>query len=193
MRAYPLDASLTLAEAAPKWFEEHKRHIMPNTIRNYTVCLKRLTEFMGGTALEDIGITQIRAYQAERVKKAGSYVINEELSVLQMILKESGQWKQVAEFYKPMRVPKRRAGHSLDQEQEQRLREVAFSQPKWRLAANCMTVMLSTTMGFGELRHVRRRDVDMKKRSIVVRDGAKNLYRDHPPEHCRIRGNELAH
>jgi integrase len=41
-----------------------------------------------------------------------------------------------------------------------------------------MMVMLSTTMGFGELRHIRRRDVDLKKRSLLVRDGAKNFYRD---------------
>ena len=33
-------------------------------------------------------------------------------------------------------------------------------------------------MGFGELRHIRRRDVDLKKRSLLVRDGAKNFYRD---------------
>jgi hypothetical protein len=38
--------------------------------------------------------------------------------------------------------------------------------------------MLSTTMGFGELRHIRRRDVDTKRRCITVRDGAKNFYRD---------------
>ena len=61
-----------------------------------------------------------------------------------------------------MRVPKRRGGHSISAEEERILREVAFSKPKWRLAAHCMMVMLSTTMGFGELRHVRRRDVDMR-------------------------------
>ena len=82
------------------------------------------------------------------------------------------------EFYKPMRVPKRRGGHSISADEERILREVAFSRPKWRLAAHCMTVMLSTTMGFGELRHVRRRDVDMKRKCITVRDGAKNFYRD---------------
>jgi len=41
-----------------------------------------------------------------------------------------------------------------------------------------MIVLLSTTMGFLELRHVRRRDVDLKKRSVLVRDGAKNFFRD---------------
>jgi integrase len=33
-------------------------------------------------------------------------------------------------------------------------------------------------MGFGELRYIRRRDVDMRRKSILVRDGAKNQYRD---------------
>jgi integrase len=38
-------------------------------------------------------------------------------------------------------------------------------------------VMLSTTMGYGELRHLRRRDVDMERGSVTVREGAKNSYR----------------
>jgi hypothetical protein len=75
-----------------------------------------------------------------------------------MILKEARCWKPIADLYKPLRVPKRRAGHSISADEERILREVAFSRPKWRLAAHCMMVMLSTTMGFGELRHVRRRD-----------------------------------
>jgi integrase len=41
-----------------------------------------------------------------------------------------------------------------------------------------MMVMLSTTMGFGELRQLRRLDVDMKRRSIFVREGAKNRFRN---------------
>ena len=63
-------------------------------------------------------------------------------------------------------------------EDEERLRAVAFSKPKWRLAAHCITIMLSTTMGFGELRQLRRRDVDMKRQCITVREGAKNEARE---------------
>ena len=36
-----------------------------------------------------------------------------------------------------------------------------------------MMVMLSTTMGFGELRQLRHRDVDVKRQSILVREGGK--------------------
>jgi hypothetical protein len=90
MRIYPLDASLTLADAAPKWLEQHSRYIRPNTIRSYVGAIKKLIEVMGSALLKDIDISQIRAYQFERVKKAGPYLINGELRVLQMILKEAG-------------------------------------------------------------------------------------------------------
>jgi integrase len=171
-------SSMPLSAASALWFEQHSRYIKPNTARNYIGALKVLRPFFGEVLLRDITITDIRRYQAERGKKAGPYLLNSEISVLQMILKEARCWKQIADLYKPMRVPKRRAGHSISADEERVLREVAFSRPKWRLAAHCMMVMLSTTMGFGELRHVRRRDVDLKRKSILVRDGAKNDYRD---------------
>ena len=54
-------------------------------------------------------------------------------------------------------------------DEERILHEVAFSRPKWQVAAHHMRVLLSTTMGFGELRHVRRRDVDLKRKWIIER------------------------
>ena len=50
---------------------------------------------------------------------------------------------------------------------------VAFTKPKWRLAGHCMMVMFSPCMSFGELRLLRRRDVNMKRKCVIVRDGAK--------------------
>ena len=178
MSLFPLDASLTLAEAGPKWLDQHGRLLKSNTTRNYRAALKLLNACFGTVPLKDIDVGHFRQYQRTRGEVAGPYLINGELSVLQMILKECGEWDRIKPFYKPMRVPKRRGGHSISTEEERILREVAFSKPKWRLAAHCMMVMLSTTMGFGELRHIRRRDVDMKKRCLLVRDGAKNQYRD---------------
>jgi integrase len=178
MNLYPLDASLTLAEAGPKWLQEHSRLLKANTTRNYWAALKLLNASFGNLCLRDIDVGHLRRYQQERGEAAGPYLINCELSVLQQILKECGEWDRIRKFYKPMRVPKRRGGHSISADEERILREIAFSKPKWCLAAHCMMVMLSTTMGFGELRHIRRRDVDPKRKCILVRDGAKNLYRD---------------
>jgi integrase len=170
--------SLPFPRAAELWLEQHQRYIKPNTIRNYKACIKLLTANLGSVLIKDIHIGHIRAYQAVRAKVAGPYLLNGEVGVLQMILKEARCWKPLADLYRPMRVPKRRGGHSISAEEERILREVAFSKPKWRLAGHCMLIMLSTTMGFGELRHVRRRDVDMRRKCVLVRDGAKNDYRD---------------
>jgi integrase len=171
-------SDLPFSQAFDAWLDQHKRYIKANTLRSYLCARKPLVEFLADTLIRDIRLDHLRQYQDKRREKAGAYRINNELSALQQVLKEAGTWKVVGEFYKPLRVPKRRAGHSLNPEEERNLREIAFSKPKWRLAGHCMLVMLSTTMGFGELRHVRRRDVDMKRRCVVVRDGAKNDYRD---------------
>lgn len=171
-------AELPFSRAAELWLEAHRRYIKPNTLKNYSASLRYLTPAFGDVVVEKIHIGHIRAYQEERGKSVGAYQLNAELGVLQMILKEARCWKPIADLYKPMRVPKRRGGHSISAEEERILREVAFSRPKWRLAGHCMLIMLSTTMGFGELRHVRRRDIDLKRRSLLVRDGAKNSYRD---------------
>ena len=139
MQMYPLDASLTLAEAGPKWLLEHSRILKSNTIRNYNASLKPLNRFLGTICLKDIDVGHFRRYQEARGDVAGHYMINGELSVLQMIMKECGEWDRIKDFYKPMPVPKRRGGHSISGEEERTLREVAFSRPKWRLAAHCMT------------------------------------------------------
>jgi integrase len=169
---------LPFGRAAELWLDAHKRYIKPNTLKNYAASLRYLNPAFGDVIVEKIHIGHIRAYQADRGKSVGAYQLNGEVSVLQMVLKEARCWEPIAELYKPIPVPKRRGGHSISADEERILREVAFSKPKWRLAAHCMTIMLSTTMGFGELRHIRRRDVDLKKRDLLVRDGAKNLYRD---------------
>ena len=147
-------------------------------MKNYEASIRVLAASLGGERLEDIRIDHIRAFQAKHKKKARPHLVNGDISVLQMIMKQAGEWEMVRPFYRPLRAPTRGAGHSLTEEEEARLRETAFTKQKWRLAAHCMMVMLSTTMGFGELRQLRRRDVDMKRRSIQVREGEKNRFRN---------------
>jgi hypothetical protein len=49
-----------------------------------------LRPFFGEILLRDITIADIRRYQDERSKKAGPYLLNAEMSVVQQILKEAG-------------------------------------------------------------------------------------------------------
>jgi hypothetical protein len=116
--------------------------------------------FFGQQKLKDIKIGNIRAYQAERAETAGPTKINMEISALQMIMKEAGLWASLMELYRPLPVPKEKVRQNMSDEEEMRLREfVLRATPKRQIAGHCLIVMLSTTMGFGELRHLRREDV----------------------------------
>ena len=163
----------TFSTAAAAWFADHKLYIKASTADSYGTALKPLTSFFGDKPINEIGSVHIRMYQGLRSAKVCSNTVNREVGVLQQVLRDFDEWKRFESHYKQLKEPARRAGRSLTTEEEQRLREVAFSKPKWRLAGHCMMLMLSTGMGFGELRLVRRRDVNMKRKCIVVRDGAK--------------------
>jgi integrase len=167
----------TFSQAAGRWLQDHRRYIRPNTAGCYEDALKPLGLFFGDQRLDVIEIRHVRAYQDYRSAQVTPLTTNRELGVFQLVLKEFDQWARLQSRYKPLKVEPHRSGHSLTREEEERLKAVAFSKKKWRLAAHCMVVMMNTTMGFGELRQLRRRDVDMKRPCVTVREGAKNEYR----------------
>jgi integrase len=164
-------------EAAQSWIAEHQRYIKPRTVKSYSDAIKALSPFFGNIPLNEIQLAHVRQYQDVRLETITPGVINRELGVFQQILREFDEWKRLESRYRRLIVTRQRAGHSLTTEEEQRLTQVAFSKKKWRLAGHCMMVMLNTTMGFGELRRLRRGDVDMTRKCVTVREGAKNVYR----------------
>lgn len=169
---------LPFSKAAEIWLDQHSRYIKPGSIKTYREYFKALHPFFGELRVNTISIAQIRGFQDERRKAAGASRINKELSAVHQVLAEAGCWESIRPLYKPLRLSAAKSGHSLTPAEESRLREIAFTQPRWQLAAHCMIVMLSTTAGFGELRHLRRGDVDLEQRSIHIQEGVKNEYRD---------------
>jgi integrase len=168
----------TFSTAAAAWFEDHKRYIKPNTADSYGDALGPLNRFFGDKPINEIEIIHLRMYQDKRSARVCAHTVNRELGVFQQVLREFDEWKRLESRYRQVKELPRRAGHSLTREEEQRLRDVAFSRPKWQTAAHCIVLMLNTTLGFGELRQLRRRDVDMERGCITVREGAKNTYRE---------------
>lgn len=75
-------SSMPFSEASAFWLEQHKRYIKHNTEKNYRAAIKLLSANLGDVLVRDIHIGHIRAYQAERSKKAGPYLLNCEISVL---------------------------------------------------------------------------------------------------------------
>jgi integrase len=69
----------------------------------------------------------------------------------------------------------------MSEEEERRLLKVALDpkMPRRLLAGHCLVVMANTSMGFGELRHLRRQDVFLADDPpfVEVNGGSKNDYR----------------
>ncbi|HVW77976.1 MAG TPA: tyrosine-type recombinase/integrase [Alloacidobacterium sp.] len=180
-RVQRLDIACIFGNIADTWLENHKLYIKPATYRTYGQYVNTLKQIFAELPINKIGINDVRSYQRWRQQSAGATRINAEASVLQMILKEVGIWERFAELYIPLPVPKKKVRQNMSEEEERRLVAVALdsSRPRRLLAGHCLIVMANTSMGFGELRNLRREDVLLNEDQpfVTVNGGTKNDYR----------------
>lgn len=184
---------MSFSHVAPLWLESHKCYIKERTFRDYLQYVNALNEYFAAQPLESITIERVRGFQAWRSKtvcgdgpeskyrhSAGNVRIKSEInSVLKPLLREAGLWHQVKEKkFKHLPVSRLGSGMSLNPDEVTFLLKIAFSRVKWRTCAHCLQLMFNTGCGFGELRHVRRRDIDLEENMISIsEDGAKNQAR----------------
>src|SRR5580765_657001 len=170
-------SEMSFAEASKIWLSSHSRYIKPRTFHDYEQYIKTLTPFFT-MSLKDVHIGLIRLYQETRRASAGAARINMELSCLQQVLKEAKLWKEIEPFYRPLPISQRGSGRSATAEDEQKVLDIAFENRRRRLSAHCIRIMLKCGVGFGELRRIKRRDVDLKERVFEIVEGAKNKDRE---------------
>jgi integrase len=189
-------AGMKFPEAAEYWLDNHQRYVSARTIHDYRAHLKRLNEFFGDITLREITIEQVRGYQDWRkqprtyihshrkeplvTKGAGNMNVNKELSTLQQVMNEAGLWAEVSRLYRALPISSKGSGRALTADEERRLIAAALNPEATKprlLAGHCIRLMLRTGCGFGEIRNLRREDVDTDKRLIHIRDGAKNEQR----------------
>jgi integrase len=175
--------SLLFSVAADDWLKAHSAYIRPSTRYNYSRYLIPLNKFFGALVVKQIHIGHVRAYQTERRQKVCARRVNQELKCCFIpVLKESNRWKEIGDLYHPLPVVETRTRQNLSEEQERRLLACALdaAHPRRLLAGHCMIVMCNTGMGFGELRHLRRKDVifDVAKPFVTTNPaGVKNDFR----------------
>jgi len=179
-------ASLLFGEAAATWLDAHRRSIGVASIAEYEKNIKRLGSFFSELTLSEIHIGHLETYQKMRLegdgfsKKAGPSRINHELNTLSQILVRAALWAPLAPYYKPLKMPRPKAGRALSFEEETTLFSVAMSRPRWKVAYLCSLVTANTTAGPGEIRMLRLRDIDLAPGAstpfgtITVTLGAKN-------------------
>ena len=192
-------AVLTFADAFPLWIQAHKPYISENTLHYYYQYANPLLDFFSPMKLEDIGIGQLRGFQVWRSHlyhdndtlelplggitesskfkhAAGNVRIRNEINcVLKPILREAGVWAGIeSKKFRHLPVPREGSGVPLGKAEQAEILAVAFSRKKWTLAGHCLRIEYKTGTGFGELRRVRRKYVDLERGTFKVVEGAKN-------------------
>jgi integrase len=188
-----MDPAMTFRAAVPAWLKEHKQYIKPRTLHDYLQYQGPLLDFFGAEPLEAITIDRIRAFQRWRSSAlrgpgpeskyrhaAGNSRLKGEINcILKPILREAGLWAGIEKMkFKHLPVSHMGSGHALTPAEVGTLLGIAFSNAKWVTAAHCLRLMFNTGCGFGEVRHLRRRDIDLEQQTLCIsEDGAKNQAR----------------
>jgi integrase len=169
---------LPFGDAGMAWLESRKPYISERTVEDYRNYIKTLSVFFGNRRLTEIDADDIREYQRKRMETAGASAINHECSALQQMLKRVGRWKEIADDYQPLPLPKESPHRALTPLEESRLYTVGAQNPQWDVAFCAFVISSNTTAGPGEIRHIRLMDVDREQRTFRVQpEGAKVLSR----------------
>src|SRR5438034_9419713 len=172
------DETCDLASMTFSLLESRRPFLHPRTYRDYVYCTKWLAHFFGRFRLPEITAEHIRKYQRERLERCGAHMINHECFLLQQMLKRVGRWEYVGLGYQPLPLPKNSPGRAISDDEELRLLRAGASNPRWEAAYFFALLSLHTTMGPGEVMTLRRKDIDLgKKTAMVNAEGAKNRSR----------------
>jgi integrase len=167
--------TLAFQAAAETWLETRRPYLSPRTYSDYASYVRILNAFFGEMRLTEIGPDHIRAYQRMRMARAGASCINKECSVLQQMLKRIGRWPEIEANYQPLPLPKESPHRALTPQEEDRLYRIGTTNPNWDVAYCAFVLSINTTCGPGEIRHLRRVDIDFENHTMRVQpEGAKN-------------------
>jgi integrase len=112
----------------------------------------------------------IADYQRQR-HEAGkaNRTINMDVGVLSRVLKSCGRWRALADHVRNLPERQRPVGRALSPEERTRLFDTAAANPEWEHVYCAALVAANTSMRPVEVKHLRRRDVELQKRLVDVR------------------------
>jgi integrase len=168
-------STMTFRQACHAFLETRRPFLSPRTWRGYEYFTKRLCDCFGTKRLPEITADHLRKYQRLRSEKGDPNKINQELSVVVMMLKRIGCWEKIGLSYQRLPLRKTRVGRAMTDDEERRLFRAGASNPRWEAAYMFAILSLHTTMGPGEIISLRRKNIDLEKNTVSVGpEGAKN-------------------
>jgi integrase len=159
-----------LFEAVDAYLDGKRLHCSPRTIEFEEERLISLKRHFGDVPLTAITAKAIADYQRKR-HDAGkaNRTINMDVGVLCRVLKSCGRWRALADHVRNLPERQKPVGRALTPEERRRLFDKAASNPEWEHVYCAAVVAANTSMRPIEVKHLRRRDVDLVKKLLYVR------------------------
>ena len=127
--------------------------------------LEIVKRLVGDVKLTTITRKTIEGLQAKRrLEGAGNRTINMDVGALRQVLRRFKQWRRLEDDVKMLTeaggVP---VGRALTVEEQKRLFKSAASNPEWEHVYCAAVLAANTSMRGVEVKHVRRRNIDLEK------------------------------
>jgi integrase len=176
-------AALPFPVAAELWMEEQSLYWKPATKRSYRGYLRRLKLFFGEMKLNEIHIGNIREYQKAHIEKITNAAINHDTNTLSQMLRKAGLWEPIAEFYRPLTLPRWSPPRVLTEQEEDAFFKIAARDGEWSCAYWWASITNNTTASGVELRTLQLKHIDLAHDPpmlYVPDETAKNQFRARP-------------
>jgi integrase len=120
---------------------------------------------MGDVLLSTITRESIEGFQARRkLDGVSNRTINMDVGTLRKVLKRYGHWRRLQDHVSMLSETEGTpVGRALTPEEQKRLFEAASSNPEWEHVYCAAVLAANTSMRGVEVKHVRRKDVDLEK------------------------------
>jgi integrase len=126
---------------------------------------------LGDVKLSAITARTIEGFQAKRrVEGASNRTVNMDVGALRQVLKRFKQWRRLEDDVRMLTESGGEPiGRVLTLEEQERLFKTAEANPEWEHVYCAAILAANTSMRGVEVKHVRRKDFDVKKRVIHIR------------------------
>ena len=166
---------LTVAPPAGRSAVRRRPHTLdrmrcaPRTVELEHERLSLIKQHFGDVKLSGITPETIAGYQKTR-HEAGTAnrTINMDVGALRRVLKHCSRWQALQHRVQNLPELQGPIGRALTHEEQQRLFEAAASNPEWEHVYCAATLAANTSMRPIEVKHLRRRNVDLFSGTVTV-------------------------
>ena len=159
-----------LSQVIDAYLDAKRMRCSPRTLELEAERLSIVKKHFGDIRVTAITASRIAEYQRTR-HDAGisNRTINMDVGVLCRVLKSCNRWRPLADHVRHLPERQSAVGRALTAEERQRLFDAAASNQEWEHVHCAAGVAANTSMRPVEVKHLRRRNVDLAKRLLYVR------------------------